>query len=1069
LPCPPHRVEEVFHAALNRDPSQRDAFLSDECASDPELAAEVRSLLDAHQAAGNFLGGAARPRRRGDAADLGISPIGHSMGRFKILSLLGAGGMGEVYLAEDPTLGRKVALKSLRLESLGDPQAKKRLIREAKAAATLDHPNICTIYEVDEMADSSFIVMQYVEGDTLARKIRANELSLSESVDFALQVADALNAAHTNGILHRDIKPQNIIVSPRGQVKVLDFGLAKGFRIGDDPSIGQSSITEARAVIGTAAYMSPEQAKGDSLDARSDIFSLGATLYESIAGRPAFSGESIIEICAQVIHVEPAPPSRFNPECPPELDRIVLKALSKQPDLRYGSASEFIDDLRLVQQNAVVTRAVAASLPVPSTTLKPRAWFGGIRSTRFKRLAMLVGVAAVAIGVMVLSPLKLIYSSPHRPSPEAQGWYEKGLTSMREGSYHQATKALERAVGIDNKFAMAHARLAEAWSELDYSDKAKDQLLIATTLVRDKSALSELDSLFLEAITATVTRDTASAVERYSQIAEQVDSDRRAQALLDLGRAYVKNGDAPKALESYQEAAALDKESADAYLRLGNLYARLQDLKNAGANFDKAEEIFGVSKNFEGIAEVYYQRGSLANVLDQVADAQKLLEQALKLTLMTENKQQQIKVLLQLAGVAYTQGNTDLGAKYASQAISLAREQNLENLTTSGLIDLGNTFFLKGQLSEAEGYFKKALEFAERYKGNYSEARALLSLGSLNNYRGDADEAAKYLQEALAFFQEGGYRKETSQARILLARVNRQLGQYEEALKAFEEELESAMKIGDQSQEASARESIATLLGDYMDRYPQALEQFEMCCHINETLDARLNLGYDLMNRGNVLWQLGQQDDARASLDRAAAMAAHPESGYGQLLALVFLSRSGLELSQLRLSRAENLSRRALGLAGDDRELGVKARCVIGLAQARSGRAHAGTSICLEAVQTAESLKNPRLLADALLALSEATRLDRDPTTALTQALKAQEFYSAHQQLHSEWLSLLSVASAESMLGDRANATEHASRAAGVLSNMRQKFGNAAYDTYLSRADIKDSSKRIESLLSAGQ
>jgi tetratricopeptide (TPR) repeat protein len=225
-----------------------------------------------------------------------------------------------------------------------------------------------------------------------------------------------------------------------------------------------------------------------------------------------------------------------------------------------------------------------------------------------------------------------------------------------------------------------------------------------------------------------------------------------------------------------------------------------------------------------------------------------------------------------------------------------------------------------------------------------------------------------------------------------------------------------------------------------------------------------------LMNRGNALWQLGRTDEARGSLDRAAAMAAHPESGYVQLLAWVFLSQASLELSQLRLSRAESLSRKALDLAADsDRELAVRARCVRGLAQALSGSARAGNKLCAEAVELAGGLKNPRLLIDAFLSLSDATRLNGDPRTALSYALKAQEFYSHHEQQHSEWRSLLSAASAEMMLGDRASAREHASRAASLLSNMRQKFGESAYTMYISRPDVRDSSKRIESILSANQ
>ncbi len=1077
MPCSPQKVEELFHAALDRDAGGREAFLIGECGSDHELIAEVRSLLTAYEGVGGFLEPPPRARKHWIGPERSdtrlVSSIGGSMGRFKILSLLGSGGMGDVYLAEDPMLGRRVALKSLRSESIADPQAKKRLIREARAAATLDHPNICAVYEVDEQADLSFIVMQYIEGDTLSSKISSNALSLSESLDVAMRVADALGAAHSSGILHRDIKPQNIIVGSSGQVKVLDFGLAKEFRIDDggNPVSLRSSITEERSVIGTAAYMSPEQAKGLPLDAHSDLFSLGSTIYECVAGRPAFKGDSLIEVCAQVIHVDPPPPSQFNPLVPPELDRVVLRALAKKPESRYHSASELMEDLRLVRRK-IDPRAEALALPSASRRLRSRFRALGVQKQAVKRTAAFAAVACIAaLGLVGLSSLLRIGSAaPHEPSGEARGWYNTGLSLLREGSYHQAAKALGRAVAIDNKFAMAHARLAEAWSELDYSDKAKDEMLLATTMVRDKNAIPAADSLYLDAVAATLRRDHRSAVELYSAIAVQADSAQRAQAYLDLGRSYTKSGNAAKAIESYIEAARLDPQSAAAYLRLGNLYGRQQDLKKAEESFAKAEEIYQAMSNMEGVAEVYYQRGALANSLDKVAEAQQLLEQALNITRTTNNRHQQIKVLLQLGSVAYTQGATAVGAEYATEAINLARADNLENLTTSGLIDLGNTFFQRGQLAEAEQYFKQALEFAERYKGSYSQARALLALGSLCVHRGDVDEAAKYLDESLAFFQQGGYRKESSQALILIGRVNRQRGEYEIALKAFEEELAVAREVGDQSQEASARSSIATLLGSYLDRYPEALAQFEQSYRIDEALGVQLNLAYDLMNRGATLWQLGRSDEARTLLDRAAAMAARPESGYRQLLATVYINQAGLEMSQLRLSRAESKSRKALDLAGQtDRQMAVQGRCVLGLAQALSGRARAGSALCAEAVELAKGVNNPRWLSDALLSLSEAARLDGDPRNAVAYALQAGEFYSRRGQQHSEWRALLSAAAAEYVLGDRINAREHASRAAALLSNIRQGFGDIAYATYLSRPDVQGYSRQIEALLADGR
>ena len=260
--------------------------------------------------------------------------------------------MGEVYLAEDTNLDRKVAIKLLPPESTADEPAKKRLIREAKAAAKLDHPNICPIHEVAEEDGTSFIVMQYVEGETLAVKIQRKPLELKESLDIAVQVADALSEAHKSGIIHRDVKPQNIMVNARGQAKVMDFGLAKIIEpssMMESEALTQSLLTEPGMIIGTVPYMSPEQLRGEALDARSDIFSFGAVLYEMISGRQPFAAESAAATASAILTKEPLPVARFAPEAPEELQRIVRKCLEKDRERRYQTVRDLTTDLENVR------------------------------------------------------------------------------------------------------------------------------------------------------------------------------------------------------------------------------------------------------------------------------------------------------------------------------------------------------------------------------------------------------------------------------------------------------------------------------------------------------------------------------------------------------------------------------------------------------------------------------------------------------------------------------------------------------------------------------------------------
>ncbi|MEK6323141.1 MAG: protein kinase [Acidobacteriota bacterium] len=267
---------------------------------------------------------------------------------YRILHQLGAGGMGEVYLAEDTKLDRKVAIKFLPPESTADEHAKKRLVREAQAAAKLDHPNICSIYEIGEADGRSFIVMQYVEGETLANLIQRKPLDLRESLDIAVQIAGALAEAHSRGIVHRDIKPQNVMITARGQVKVLDFGLAKIVQqrsMVESKAETQSLLTEPGLIIGTVPYMSPEQIRGEVLDARTDIFSFGAVMYEVVTGRQPFSAESAAATILAILAKEPPALSRYVNNVPEELKRIVRKCLEKDRGRRYPAARDLAIDL----------------------------------------------------------------------------------------------------------------------------------------------------------------------------------------------------------------------------------------------------------------------------------------------------------------------------------------------------------------------------------------------------------------------------------------------------------------------------------------------------------------------------------------------------------------------------------------------------------------------------------------------------------------------------------------------------------------------------------------------------
>ena len=349
------RIEDLLQSALERKPADRAAFLREACAGDEAMRKEVESLLNSSQQDGSFLKSPAFEEAAALlAGDNKNSMLGRRIGSYQIISQLGSGGMGEVYLAQDTRLGRKVAIKLLPSFFTKDEQRLRRFQQEARAASALNHPNIITIFDIGQVDETHFIATEYIAGETLRSAMSNRNMRLGDALDVAIHTGNALAAAHEAGIVHRDIKPENIMLRPDGYVKVLDFGLAK---LTERPlTIGTQADTIARVdtdpgtVMGTASYMSPEQARGRDVDARTDIFSLGVVLYEMVAGRVPFEGESTSDVIGAILEKEPPPLARYDPEAPSQLQWIVSKALRKDRDERYQTGRDLLGDLRELKQ-----------------------------------------------------------------------------------------------------------------------------------------------------------------------------------------------------------------------------------------------------------------------------------------------------------------------------------------------------------------------------------------------------------------------------------------------------------------------------------------------------------------------------------------------------------------------------------------------------------------------------------------------------------------------------------------------------------------------------------------------
>ncbi|HKU76385.1 MAG TPA: serine/threonine-protein kinase, partial [Pyrinomonadaceae bacterium] len=349
------RVKEIFEGALGRHGAERESFLENACDGDTAVREEVESLLRSYEVAGSFMESPAVAQAADDlAAEEKLTP-GQRVKHYQIVNLIGEGGMGEVYLATDTILGRRVALKVLPAFVSKDPERLRRFTQEARAASRLSHPNVCVVHEVGETDDGRpFIAMEYIEGMTLRQRIRSQAMKLGDVLDIAIQIADALTAAHESGIVHRDIKPENIVIRPEGFVKILDFGLAKlTERHKSATTTTMPTLlfhSTPGVVIGTAAYMSPEQARGVAIDERTDIWGLGVVLYEMASGRAPFTGETPTDVVVAIVEREQPPISEHVEGSPPELERIVKKALRKDRNERYQIVKEMAIDLRSLRK-----------------------------------------------------------------------------------------------------------------------------------------------------------------------------------------------------------------------------------------------------------------------------------------------------------------------------------------------------------------------------------------------------------------------------------------------------------------------------------------------------------------------------------------------------------------------------------------------------------------------------------------------------------------------------------------------------------------------------------------------